>query len=117
MKEKNLFKLAFICSLVGLITLFFVSENIEIKEIDVGKITDSDVGKEVRVIGKIERLTNTEKVMFLEIAQEKIENIDVILFKDQKKINLKKGDYIELLGEVDEYEGEYNIIANAVKLR
>ncbi|MBD3355273.1 hypothetical protein GF361_04780 [Candidatus Woesearchaeota archaeon] len=117
MKEKNLFRLALICSVIGLTILFFISENIETKEIDVGKITDSDTGKEVRVIGKVERLTNTEKVMFLEIAQEKIENIDVILFKEEKNINLKKGDYIELLGEIDEYEGEYNIIANAVKLR
>ncbi len=116
MKEKTLFKLALICSIVGLVVLFFISSNINVQEIDVGKITDSDVGKEVRVIGKILRVSDTEKVMFLEVGQEKVDDVSVVLFKEEP-INLKEGDYVELLGEIDEYNGEYNIIANAVKLR
>ena len=116
MKEKTLFKIAIICSLIGLVGLFFVSDKITVKRIDVGKITDSDVGKEVRVIGKIERVSDTDKVMFLEVGQEKVERISVVLFKEEE-IRLKEGDYIELIGELDEYKGEYSIIANAVKVR
>ena len=117
MKEKNLFKLALVCSLVGLVVLFFVSEKIEVEEIDVGKITSTDIGKEVRVIGRVERISDTEKVMFLEVGQEKVETVSVVLFKEDRGIRLKEGDYIELLGEVDDYKGEINIIANAVKVR
>ncbi len=117
MKEKTLFKIAIVCSVIGLIGLFFVSEQITVKEIDVGKITDSDVGKEVRVIGRVERVSDTEKVMFLEVGQEKVESVSVVLFKEDKGIRLKEGDYVELLGELDEYKGEYSIIANAVKVR
>jgi len=117
MKEKTLFKLALVCSIIGLMVLFFVSENIKIKEIDVGKITDSEVGKEIRVIGVVNRITDTEKVMFLEVGQEKVEDIDVILFKEEEKINIKKGDHVELLGEIEEYNEDYNILANAVKVR
>ena len=116
MKEKTLFKIALICSIVGLCVLFFISSSIKIGEIDVGKITDSDVGKEVRVIGIVNRVSDTEKVMFLEVGQEKVEDISVVLFKEEA-INLKEGDYVELLGELDEYDGEYSIIANAVKVR
>ena len=116
MKEKTLFKIAIICSIIGLVALFFISEKIEIKEINVGKITDSDIGKEVKVLGKVEKLSDTDKVMFLEVGQEKVERVSVVLFKDGK-IDIKEGDYIELIGELDEYQGEYSIIANAVKIR
>ena len=116
MKEKTLFKIAAVCSLIGLVVLFFVSGHITIKEIDVGKINGEDVGQEVKVIGRIERVSDTDKVMFLQVGQEKVETISVVLFKEGK-IGLKEGDYIELVGELDEYDGEYSIIANAVKVR
>ena len=116
MKEKTLFKIAAVCSLVGLIVLFFISGHISIKEIDVGKINGGDVGKEVKVIGRIERISDTDKVMFLQVGQEKIESISVVLFKEGN-INLKEGDYVELIGELDDYNGSYSIIANAVKVR
>jgi aspartyl/asparaginyl-tRNA synthetase len=116
LKEKSLFKVAMICSIIGLAALFFVSEKIEVKEIDIGKITDSDVGKEVRVLGRVKRVSDTDKVMFLEVGQEKVEDISVVLFKE-KKIDIEEGDYVELIGELDKYNGEYSIIANAVKIR
>ena len=116
MKEKTLFKLALICSIVGLCVLFFISDSIVVNEIDVGKINFDNIGREVRVIGKIGRVSDTEKVMFLEVSQEKIEDVTVVLFKDSE-IELKEGDYVELIGTLDEYNGEINIIANAVKMR
>jgi len=116
MKEKTLFKLALTCSIIGLCVLFFISDNIVVKEIDVGKIDFDDIGKEVRVIGKIIRVSDTDKVMFLEVSQEKIEDVTVVLFKDEVVV-LKEGDYVELIGTLDEYNGEINIIANAMKMR
>ena len=116
MKEKTLFKLAVICSITGLIGLMFISDRIEVKEIDVSKITSTDIGKEVRVIGRVERVSDSEKVMFLEVGQEKIEKVSVVLFKEED-IKLEEGDYVELLGELDDYKGDVSIIANAVKVR
>ena len=116
MKEKTLFKIALVCSLVGLVALFFVSDRIEVREIDVGKITATDIGKEIKVLGRIERISDTDKVMFLEVGQEKVETVSVVLFKEEE-IKLEQGDYIELLGELDDYKGEVSIVANAVKVR
>jgi len=38
MEEKSLLRLALICSLVGIIALFFISERIEIKEKNINEI-------------------------------------------------------------------------------
>jgi len=116
MKEKTLFKLATICSLAGLVVLFLISEYSDVKKIDVGNISRSDVGKEVRVIGRVEKVSDADKVMFLEVGQQKVETISVVLFKEGD-IKLKEGDYVELIGELDEYNGKCSIIANAVKVR
>ncbi|MBR9691457.1 hypothetical protein GOV06_01600 [Candidatus Woesearchaeota archaeon] len=116
MKEKTLFKIALICSIIGLGVLFFISGSIEIEEIDIAKITDADIGKEIKVIGRVERVSDTEKVMFLEVGQQKIEKISVVLFKEGD-IKIKKGDFVEIVGELEEFGGEKSIIANAVKVR
>jgi len=116
LKEKTLFKIAVICSVIGIIGLFFFSERVEVERKDVYRITDEDIGKEIKVIGRIERVDNTEKVMYLQIGQEKIETVSVVLFKDAD-LKLEKGDYVELIGKVDEYKGRKQIIANAVRMR
>ncbi len=116
MKEKTLFKIAIVCSLVGISVLLFVSDKIIIERINIGDIDDSSAGEDVRVIGTVERVSDTEKVVFLEVGQQKIETASIVLFKE-KEINLKKGDVIELIGEVEEYNGKNSIIANAVKVR
>lgn len=115
MKEKTLLKIALICSLVGLIGLFFVSERISIEEIDVSKINEEEIGKVVKIIGRIERVSDADKVMFLEIGQEKIETVSIILFKDSD-ISLEKGDYVEIIGSVEDYEGKREVIANRVRI-
>ncbi len=116
MKEKTLFKIAIACSLVGLAALFYISENFTIEEIKIADIGEDDIGKEVRVIGKVERFSNSDKVAFLKVGQETIEIVDVTLFKEEN-ISLDEGVVIELIGEIDEYNGKQSIIANAIKVR
>jgi len=115
MKEKTMFKIAAVCSLTGLAILFFISESISVKEVKIGELSDKDIGKEVRIIGRIVKARDTDKTLFLEVGQQKIETVSVVLFKEGD-IKLKEGDYIELIGELDKYAGEYSIIANAVKI-
>jgi DNA/RNA endonuclease YhcR with UshA esterase domain len=115
MKEKTLFKIALICSFLGLIGLYFISDRISIDRININEIGEEDLGKEVKIIGKIERVTNTDKVVFLEISEMKTESISVILFKD-RDVELKEGSYVEIEGEIDEYNGEREVIASKIKL-
>ena len=117
MKEKTLFKIALVCSVIGLAVLFFVSDNISIDSVDVSSLDSTDIGHEVKVIGSVSKVSSTDKVVFLTVGQQKVEDVSVVLFKDSSDILIKKGDVVELVGTVDDYEGSINIIANAVKVR
>ena len=115
MKEKTLFKTALICSFVGLIILFFISERISVDNVGISDLEMEEIGKDIKLIGKIERVTNADKVVFLEISELKTEKVSIILFKD-RDIDLIEGSYVEVYGEIDEYNGKREIIANKVKI-
>ena len=115
MKEKTLLKIALSCSIVGLVVLFFISDSISVDQVAIGKIEDEDIGKIVKITGMIIRVSNTEKVMFIEVGEEKVEKVDVVLFKD-KDFDLSPGDYVEIVGEIEEYKGKKEVIANKITL-
>lgn len=115
MKEKTLLKIALICSLVGVVALYLISENMEIKQKNIEKITIDDVDKNVKVKGIVKNLFENEKVMILDVAQEG--EIKIVLFKRKNvSIGIGKGDNIEVIGKIDEYEGELEIIGNRVRV-
>jgi len=114
MKDKTLLKTAISFSIIGLIVLFFYSDKIEVDEITIEKLDEMEIGKTVKIKGYVEDVTNLEKVAFLRIAQEKTETVSIVLFKEEN-ISLEKGDYVEVTGEIEEYEGEKEIIGNLVK--
>lgn len=115
MKEKHLLKIALICSLIGVAALYFISENIEIKQTNIEKITFDDVDRNVKVKGVVNDLFENENVMIIDVIQP--EEITVVLFKrNNKNISIGKGDNIEVIGKVDEYEGKLEIIGNRVRV-
>jgi len=111
MKESTLLKLALICSLMGLILLYFVSQIIGIEEVNVEKITHGDVGGVVKIMGDIKSVRVVNNITFLKI--EKPEIFEVVLFKS---LNLTEGDYVEVIGEIEEYKGKREIIGNAIRV-
>ena len=108
-----LLKIALICSLTGVLILFFVSDNIEAGEKAISKIEMENVGEDIKLKGYISGITDLEKVMFVEITQP--EKIDVVLFK-KENISLYEGSYVEILGEIDEYGGKMQVIGNRVRV-
>lgn len=116
MKEKTLLKIALTCSIIGIVFLFVIFNNIDVKHSDISKIQDEeDIGNIVKIYGKVIRASDTGKVLFLEIGQEKIERIDVVVFKEED-INISEGEHVEIIGEVEEYKGKKEIIANKVSI-
>ena len=113
MKEKTLLKIAITCAIVGVIVLYYFSENINVEEKTIEKITLADVDKDVRIKGTVERITEKEKIAILSIAQPK--TITVILFKDKNITDLQQGDNVYITGSVQEFEGKPEIIADEVK--
>ena len=111
LKEKTLFKTALICVVVGLVGLYFLSENIEIKEADISKISLGDADKQVKLVGQAVSVRNFEKASIIEMTQPS--KIKVVMFVEN--VTLGEGQEIEVFGKVGEYEGKPEIIADVVR--
>ena len=115
MKEKTLLKLALIVSLSGLLILFLISDNIEIKEKNIEKITIENKDEFVKLRGIVSKVIDTERVTIMEITQP--QQITVVLFKNENRtMPIQKGNEIEIFGKVDEYEGKLEIIADRLRV-
>jgi DNA/RNA endonuclease YhcR with UshA esterase domain len=111
MDEKILLKTAIIVSIVGLVTLFFVSSRIEIEEKIIENIDATDIDRDIKIKGVVSDVVDREKVLILQVSQPKA--ITVVVFKDGN-ISLKEGDIVRITGSVDEYEGKPEIIADEI---
>ena len=115
MKEQTLLKTALIVSLLGLLILYLISGNIEIKEKNIEKITIDNKDEFVKLTGIVNKVIDTEKVTIMEITQP--QQITVVLFKDENKtMPIQEGNEVEVIGKVDEYEGKLEIIADRLRI-
>ena len=105
-------RLALICSLAGILALFFISENMEIREKNIDEINKDNVGEDVRIKGVVSKSTDKGKIILLDIIQP--ETITIVLFKDSD-LNISTGTKVEITGEIDEFNGKMEIIGNEVK--
>jgi len=115
MQEKTLLKIALIMSLLGLLILYLISDNIEIKEKNIEKITLDNKDEFVKLRGIVSKVIDTERVTIMEIMQP--QEITVVLFKNENKtMPIQKGNEVEIFGKVDEYEGKLEIIADRLRV-
>ena len=115
MEEKTLLKIALVASLAGLMFLYLISSNIEIKEKNIEKITLENKDEFVKLRGIVSNLVNSEKVAILEITQP--QEITVVLFKNENKtMPIQKGNDVEIFGKVDEYKGKMDNVDSYMNL-
>ncbi len=114
MKETTLLKIALICSLVGLLVLYFISEKIEVKDYKPDILSNKNIGDEVKVSGIIQKINYQQNVAFIEMEQ-KIP-ISIVVFADNKNLSLKRGDSVEVIGKLQEYKGKNEIIADGIRV-
>ena len=113
MEEKTIWKVSLLTVLLGLTILYFYTEKVELKSnIDLSEIP---IDQEVKIRGEITSLRIHEKVIFLEITGERVETVDIVLFNDQD-LFLEEGNYVEIEGRVEEYNGKKEIIADKIVL-
>jgi len=108
-----LLRLALICSLAGILALFFISERMEIKEKNINEINKDNIGEDVRIKGIVSKSSDKGKIILLDIIQP--ETITIVLFKDSD-FNISTGTKVEITGEIDEFNGKMEIIGNKVKI-
>ena len=115
MKEKTLLKIALIASLLGLLILYLISGNIKIEEKNIEKITLDNKDEMVKIKGTVSKVIDTEKVTIIDVLQPN--EITVVLFKnDETETPIQEGNEVEIIGKVDEYEGELEIIAHKARI-
>lgn len=111
MRETVLLKIALIFSLIGLIALYFISENIEVKEYS-GRSISSNIGDDVKLEGIVKNMRKSQNAAFMEVEQKV--PLKVVILKSD--VNLTAGDIVEVIGEVQEYNGEEEIMANRIRV-
>ena len=112
MKENTLLKIALICSLVGLVILYFISSKIEVKD-HRPNLLNKNIGDDVKLQGTVTKVTDKNDVVFIEVSQKNTINV-VAFTKDN--FQLKNGDDIEVIGKVQEYNGKNEIIAQKIRV-
>lgn len=113
MKENTLLKIALICSLIGLFALYFISTKIEVKDYN-PNIFNKNIGDDVKLKGFVTKITDRGNVVFIDVSHQS--PITVVLFTDDDNLKLKGGDSIEVFGEVQEYNGKSEIIAQKIRV-
>ena len=58
-------------------------------------------------------MSQQDRVAFIELQGERVETIDVFLFADED-VYLQEGDYVEITGTVEEYQGKKEVIASKI---
>ena len=103
------------CSLIGIIALYYISENSVVSNKNIGKITLDDVNKNIKVEGIVKVLFENDKVTILTIEQP--QETKVVMFKSKNEsIGIFEGNKIEVIGKIDEYEGNLEVIADRVRV-
>jgi len=116
MKETLLLKIALASALIGLFALYIISDNIAIKEITLDEIDKERIGNTVKISGRVNKVTELDKVTFLDITQPVTTKI--VVFREKEKdeaLELEQDDYIEIIGKIEDYEGEMEIIAERIR--
>ena len=112
MKEKMLLKISLITSIIGILILLIILDKIDISDSNISSINKDLVDKQVKIKGEITRLTETTGLYIINI-KDNTGNIDVIVFKEEK-LELEKGNIVEIEGQVTEYQDKLEVIAKKI---
>jgi RecJ-like exonuclease len=110
--EKNLLRVSLVFSLLGLLILFYITYNTEIKKYDIGSLNKDYIDKIVRVNGAIESFSETPGLYLITI-KDNTGKITVIVFKDEE-LELQKNMVVEITGIITEYNNKIEIISKQI---
>ncbi|MBU1198268.1 MAG: hypothetical protein KKF46_05105 [Nanoarchaeota archaeon] len=112
MKDSLLLKIALITSIVGIGVLAVILLTSGLQEIDISEAKELDEDAAIMITGIVERITTKDDFSIINIKKQ--EEITVIVFD---KVNLSKGQRVEITGKTAEYKGEKEIIAEKIIIR
>ena len=102
--------LALLTAIIGIIALFILSAKLEPKETSIANLDGVRIGDFVKISGEVISI-KTGKTSYFDVKDTSGE-IRVFTFD---KINLTKGDNVEVIGKLDEYRGFSEIQAAQIR--
>ena len=102
--------ISLVIAISGILALFFISDARE-EQVDISKL-DIGAQQDVYITGEITRVSEADKVFFLEISQDNA-SISVLVFKEGN-MSFSEGQNVKVNGELEEYKGSLEIIANYI---
>ena len=112
MQEKTLLKISFITALIGLLVLLFILDKIELSNFSISNLSENEIDKKVKIKAELLSIKETPGLYILEVKDFSGE-ITIIVFKDEK-LDLQKGDILEIEGQVTSYKDKIEIIAKKI---
>jgi len=110
--ERDLLMISFIFSLIGILSLFYLTFSLDIKHYDIFSLSKENLDKVVMVKGVIESYAETPG-LYLITLRDDTGKITVVVFKDEE-LSLQKGLSVEVIGSVVEYKDSLEIIAKQI---
>ena len=112
MDDKLLFKICMTLSLLFILILFVISENIHLETKNISNITKNDLDKLIKVTGQVTKITDLPGLLIINI-KDKTSEIKVVIFKEEP-LNIKQNNFLQIEGKITEYQGELEILAEKI---
>jgi len=120
MDEKALYRTAMACTIIGLIAVIAAAKLIEVKQVNISELPDME-GEYVKVEGKVSSISVKKAVTIIEI-NDSTGSLAIAVFADDSGLvkkqaipeGLEKGDLIEAEGNVQEYNGQMELLAESI---
>jgi DNA/RNA endonuclease YhcR with UshA esterase domain len=113
MNENSLLKLSLIFALIGILTIFYISETTTVNISKILDLSKDNLDQKVRIKGEINSMGESPGLIILNI-KDQTGTITTILFKDNSTINLERNQIIDITGTLTEYKNELEIIADQI---
>lgn len=121
MEDRELLALSIIASFIGLLMLFYLSQSLEtgaVGEVKIEKITGKDVGSTARIAGTIKKAVRTKNKNFYGYIEDETGGMRFFIFSSNNtKDCLEDGRKAEMLGEIEKYEEELEIVLDIENLK
>jgi molybdenum cofactor biosynthesis enzyme MoaA len=112
MQDSTLLKIALGTSIIGLAALAIILKITGFEEVNISEAKALEEQASVKISGIVDRVTSKEGFSIINVRKE--ETVAVVVFDS---INLTKGQRVEIIGEIKEYNGEKELVADSITVK
>jgi len=121
LSDESLTKISFVITIVGVIALYFIVQTTEPNLTPLKDISHDMVGNYVKVVGAVKSISWHESGHLFITLRDEYDEIKVVMFsKEAKKFaelkEIKKDEQITIIGKIDEYENELEVVAEKIEI-